>query len=50
MQRDQTYMRLYLRAKRGETDAEIEHVYQGCADEMLDEVAELVELQHWPDE
>lgn len=40
---------LYLRAKRRrEIDAEIERAYDGRAEEMLAEVAELVGAQEWP--
>lgn len=40
---------LYLKAKqRRRIDAEIGRAYEGCADRMLDEVAELVEAQEWP--
>lgn len=42
---------LYLKAKRRrEIDTEIERAYDGCADEMLDEIAGLVGAQAWPDE
>lgn len=44
-------IRLYLKAKRRrEIDDEIGRVYEGCADEMLDEVSDLVADQAWPKE
>lgn len=40
---------LYLKAKRRrEIDAEIERAYDRSADDMLDEVADLVGVQEWP--
>ena len=42
-------IQLYLKAKRRrEVDDEISRVYEGCADEMLDEVSDLVADQAWP--
>ena len=44
-------IRLYLKAKkRREIDDEILRAYEGCADEMLDEVAGLVSAQAWPED
>lgn len=41
----------YLRARRRrETDARIESAYGGRADELLEEVADLVGVQEWPPE
>lgn len=40
---------LYLKAKRRhEIDDEIVRAYEGCADDMLDEVSDLVGTQTWP--
>jgi metal-responsive CopG/Arc/MetJ family transcriptional regulator len=42
---------LYLRAKRRRaTDRQIERAYGGRADEMLDEIVELIDHQVWPAE
>jgi metal-responsive CopG/Arc/MetJ family transcriptional regulator len=42
---------LYLKAKRRrEVDAEIARAYEGSADDMLDEISELVGAQEWPGE
>lgn len=44
-------VRLYLEAKRRrEIDDEIRRAYEGCADEMLDEIADLVNAQAWPED
>lgn len=44
-------VQLYLKAKRRhEIDDEIRRAYEGCADEMLDEVAGLVGSQAWPED
>ena len=44
-------IRLYLKAKeRRETDEQIQRAYEGCADEMLQEVASLVNAQAWPED
>ena len=40
----------YLAAKqRRETDRRIADAYRGHADEMIDEVAEFMDLQEWPE-
>ena len=42
---------VYLKAKRRrEIDDEISRAYEGCADDMLDEVADLVGAQAWPED
>jgi len=42
-------IQLYLKAKRRhEIDDEISRAYEGCADEMLEEVADFVGAQAWP--
>jgi len=44
-------IRVYLKAKRRrEIDDEISRAYEGCADDMLDEVADLVGAQAWPED
>ncbi len=44
-------IRIYLKAKRRrEIDDEISRAYAGCADDMLDEVADLVGAQAWPED
>lgn len=44
-------IRLYLKAKRRrEIDDEITRAYEGCADEMLAEVSDLVGAQAWPED
>lgn len=44
-------VQVYLDAKRRhEIDEEITPAYEGCADEMLDEVADLVSTQAWPED
>jgi metal-responsive CopG/Arc/MetJ family transcriptional regulator len=44
-------IRLYLKAKeRRAIDDQIRRAYEGCADEMLEEVAGLVNAQSWPEE
>ena len=41
----------YLRARRRrEIDARIAAVYDGCADEMLEDVSDLLGEQEWPPE
>ena len=41
-------IRVYLKAKRRrEIDEEIRRAYEGCADDMLDEVTDLVGAQAW---
>jgi metal-responsive CopG/Arc/MetJ family transcriptional regulator len=43
-------VQLYLTAKeRRELDARIARAYDGEADAMLDEVAELIRAQEWPE-
>lgn len=42
---------LYLEAKRRRaTDRQIEQAYQGRADEILGEIADLIDAQAWPEE
>ena len=42
---------MYLRARqRREIDEQIENAYAGHADELLDEVRDLVNVQEWPPE
>jgi metal-responsive CopG/Arc/MetJ family transcriptional regulator len=42
---------LYLKAKRRRAvDHQIERAYRGRADEMLDEIADLIDRQAWPGE
>jgi metal-responsive CopG/Arc/MetJ family transcriptional regulator len=42
---------LYLKAKgRRATDRQIEEAYLGRADEMLDEIADMIDRQAWPGE
>ena len=42
---------VYLKAKRRrEIDDEISRAYEGCADDMLDELADLVGAQSWPED
>lgn len=42
---------LYLRARsRKKIEEELVHAYEGQADAMVDEVAELMEHQQWPSE
>jgi len=42
-------IRVYLKAnQRRKIDDEISRAYEGCADDMLDEVAHLVGGQAWP--
>jgi metal-responsive CopG/Arc/MetJ family transcriptional regulator len=42
-------VRLYLEArKRREIDAELRAAYGGRADELLEEVSDLLERQEWP--
>lgn len=44
-------IQLYLKAKRRlEIDDELIRAYDGCADKMLDEVANLVGSQAWPED
>lgn len=44
-------IQIYLKAKRRrEIDDEISRAYEGCADDMLDEVADLVGAQAWPED
>ena len=44
-------IQLYLKAKRRhEIDDEISRAYEGCADEMLEEVADFVSTQAWPED
>ena len=44
-----TAVRFYLEAKeRREVDAQLHRAYQGRADELLGEVADMVTDQEWP--
>ncbi len=44
-------IQLYLKAKkRHEIDDELSRAYEGCADKMLDEVADFVGTQAWPED
>ena len=44
-------VRVYLKARRrGEVDDEISRAYEGCADDMLDEVSDLMRAQAWPED
>ena len=44
-----TAVRYYLEAKqRREVEARLQRAYQGRADELLDEVADLITDQEWP--
>lgn len=43
-------VRYYLEARRRrELDAAIAHAYDGQAEAMIDEVAELIGMQEWPE-
>ena len=44
-----TALRFYLEAKqRREVEAQLQRAYQGRADELLDEVADMITDQEWP--
>ena len=44
-----TAVRFYLKAKqRREVEAQLGRAYQGRADELLDEVADMITDQEWP--